>query len=53
MIEDVIKHIMDEVIPKNVSLNFWDIEIDSLANYQNYFSNDNGARIDNLTLKRI
>lgn len=53
MIEDVIKQTMDEVIPKNISLHFWDLEIDCMANYQNYFNFDNASRFDNLTLKRV
>lgn len=51
MLQDVIRQTIEEIIPKNVSLNFWDLEIDLMANYQNYFSQDNAARMDNLTLK--
>lgn len=40
------------MIPKNVSFDFWDCEIDCLANYQNYFPMDNAARIDNLFLPK-
>ncbi len=39
---------MDEVIPKNVCLTFWNLEIDVMENYQNYFPQDNAARMDNL-----
>ena len=36
--------------PTHANLHFWDLEIDQMAYYFNYFPQDNAAKLDNVEL---
>ncbi len=36
--------------PKHANLYFWDLEIDQMTYYFNYFPHDNAAKLDNFEL---
>ena len=44
------KFAIDEVYPRNISLIFWNLEIDLMWNFINYFPQCNSVRLDNVEL---